>query len=99
MGITTREMMEKSPPYYNKNKIYAMFYTAVKGAEPIKEPQKWSSSLIDFVEKCLLREDDKRESSQSLLNHNFLQKQCTRERMKQLCELTFLGNALSLMGL
>ena len=45
--------MEGSPPYYSKNRIAAMYFTATRGVDSVKEPQIWSSTLIDFLSKSL----------------------------------------------
>ena len=91
--------MEGDPPYAEKNKIAAMYYTAIRGVESVKEPQKWSFLLMEFLDKSLKTDPFERESAENLLNHPFLKTEVTPERMKQLCELTFLGNALNMMGL
>lgn len=48
----------------------ALFLITTKGIPPLKEPHKWSSDLLDFFNKCIEKDVEKRPTSNDLLKVN-----------------------------
>jgi hypothetical protein len=48
-----------------------------KPAPTLKEPEKWSSEMRDFVSKCLVKDCEKRLSSAELLKHPWIRQSVT----------------------
>src|SRR6185312_16847703 len=72
LGITLLELCEGSPPYFNVHPMRAIFMISSKPAPQLKEPEKWSPEMQDFVSKCLVKDCEKRSSSSELLKHPWI---------------------------
>ena len=72
LGITLLELCEGSPPYFNVHPMRAIFMISSKPAPTLKEPEKWSSDMQDFVSKCLIKDCDKRYEAKELKNHPWI---------------------------
>jgi len=79
LGIMLMEMAEGEPPYMEFPPLRALFLITTKGIPPLKEPQKWSNELHEFVNKCLDKEPEKRPDATELLKHAFLRKCCSNK--------------------
>lgn len=72
LGITLLELCEGSPPYFNVHPMRAIFMISSKPAPTLKEPEKWSSDMQDFVSKCLVKDCEKRSTAADLLKHPWI---------------------------
>ena len=52
-----------------------------KGIPGLKEPDRWSVDMQEFLSLCLRLEPDERPKASELLKHPFLQKCCAPEDM------------------
>eukprot|EP01123_Difflugia_compressa_P007177 TRINITY_DN19742_c0_g1_i1.p1 TRINITY_DN19742_c0_g1~~TRINITY_DN19742_c0_g1_i1.p1 ORF type:complete len:204 (+),score=29.40 TRINITY_DN19742_c0_g1_i1:32-613(+) len=86
LGIMLIEMAEGEPPYMDYPPLRALFMISTKGIPPLKEQNKWSSSMIDFLNKCITHEHEQRPGGEELLQHNFLTKFCSRQEMIKLLD-------------
>ena len=73
LGITILEMGEGYPPYFDLHPMRAVFLIPMKAAPALKEPEKWSPDMTDFLSKCLVKEPLQRSDSRSLLGHEWIQ--------------------------
>jgi serine/threonine protein kinase len=89
LGITLLELCEGSPPYFSVHPMRAIFMISAKPAPTLKEPEKWSSEMQDFVSKCLMKDSELRASSAELLKHPWI-RQSVRE-------IGSLGNGLPVL--
>ncbi|ELR10935.1 protein kinase domain containing protein [Acanthamoeba castellanii str. Neff] len=64
LGIAAIEMAEGEPPYLE--------YPPLR----LKEPEKWSNTFKDFMQRCLEVEVSARASAEELLKHPFLRMAC-----------------------
>ncbi|KAM9305658.1 mitogen-activated protein kinase kinase kinase 19 [Gastrophryne carolinensis] len=72
IGCTVFEMATGKPPLAHMNKMAAMFYIAEhKGLMPTL-PNHFSKNARDFVNLCLIREQEERPSAELLLQHTFI---------------------------
>jgi tRNA A-37 threonylcarbamoyl transferase component Bud32 len=76
LGIMLMEMVEGEPPYMEFPPLRALFLITTKGIPPLKEPHKWSSDLLDFFNKCIEKDVEKRPTSNDLLKHPFIKRAC-----------------------
>jgi len=77
LGIMLMEMVEGEPPYMEFPPLRALFLITTKGIPPLKEPGKWSPHLLDFFNKCIEKDVEKRPTADQLLKHPFVQKSCS----------------------
>jgi len=76
VGIMMMEMLEGQPPYMEFPPLRALFLVTTKGIPPLKQAEKYSMELVDFLSRCLENDVEKRLSSDELLEHPFLRKSC-----------------------
>jgi hypothetical protein len=76
LGIMLMEMIEGEPPYLEYPPLRALFLITTKGIPPIQKPDLFSNELIDFYDKCLDKDVDKRPGADDLLEHPFLRLAC-----------------------
>jgi len=86
LGIMIIEMAEGEPPYMDYPPLRALFMISTKGIPPLKQEDKWSISMVDFLNKCITHEHEARPGSEELLQHDFLKKACSRPEMTKLLD-------------
>jgi serine/threonine protein kinase len=74
LGIMVMEMAEGEPPYMEFPPLRALFLITTQGIPPLKEADKWSPEMRDFLSKCLTKEVSERPDASTLLKHPFLLK-------------------------
>ena len=68
LGITVIELAEGRPPNSKVHPMRALFMIPFRPAPILKEPEKWSSPLNAFVERCLKKKPAERPSAADLLD-------------------------------
>jgi len=68
------EMIEGEPPYLNKTLTRALYLIAADRKQKLKERSKQRSSrdLVNFLDRCLEVDPERRASASELLCHPFL---------------------------
>lgn len=66
------ELCEGSPPYFNVHPMRAIFIISSRPPPTLKEPEKWSDDMKDFVGRCFVKDCDKRASASELLKHPWI---------------------------
>ena len=72
LGITAIELCETVPPRFSENTMRAVFLISSSEPPTLKEPEKYSDELNDFLKCCLSKNPDERQSSEQLLEHPFI---------------------------
>ncbi|XP_059729172.1 serine/threonine-protein kinase PAK 3-like [Haemorhous mexicanus] len=71
-GIVGIEMVEREVPYWNATPVLAKLLTA-RGERPrLRQPNRFSPCLRDFLSCCLQRDEARRWSAKELLQHPFV---------------------------
>ncbi|KAJ3319669.1 Protein kinase [Boothiomyces sp. JEL0866] len=73
LGIMVIEMLEAEPPYLEEEALKALYLIATNGTPKLKNPDSVSHKLKSFLMACLEVDEDKRATSQELLDHPFLE--------------------------
>jgi len=66
------EMAEGEPPYMEFPPLRALFLITTKGIPELKDGEKWSPDMHNFLARCLEKEPENRPESADLLKHPFL---------------------------
>eukprot|EP00002_Diphylleia_rotans_P010466 TRINITY_DN2093_c0_g1_i1.p1 TRINITY_DN2093_c0_g1~~TRINITY_DN2093_c0_g1_i1.p1 ORF type:complete len:487 (-),score=120.37 TRINITY_DN2093_c0_g1_i1:201-1661(-) len=83
-GILVIEMTDGEPPYIDYPPIRALFLIATNGTPEIKQPERLSSDLKEFILASLIVDVEKRSSAEDLLKHPFTKKACAPEGLANL---------------
>lgn len=73
-GIVLFEIIEHAPPYLRQRypSIKVMYRIATRPPPSLAQPNDLSPKLVDFVDKCLIKNLAKRPNASELLEHSFL---------------------------
>ena len=74
LGIMAIELIEKEPPYLNEEPLKALFLIATNGTPKLKNPEKLSLALKQFLSNCLCVDVKSRSTADDLLQSEFLRK-------------------------
>uniref|UniRef100_A0A7E4VY51 Serine/threonine-protein kinase cst-1 n=1 Tax=Panagrellus redivivus TaxID=6233 RepID=A0A7E4VY51_PANRE len=72
LGITAIEMAEGRPPHADMHPMRAIFIIPTEAPPALKQPDKWSNELNDFVAHCLVKKPEERTAAAELLKHDFI---------------------------
>ncbi|KAJ7174670.1 kinase-like domain-containing protein [Mycena filopes] len=86
-GITLFEMLEGGPPYKGEEPLKVLFLILVNGAPELKEAERWSEELKDFLSDCLTVDTEVRPGMGELVEHAFLKKACAPAELAPLLEM------------
>jgi serine/threonine protein kinase len=68
------ELSEGNPPHYNVHPMRAIFIISSRPAPTLKEPDKWSPDMVDFLGRCLVKNCEQRATAAELLKHPWLRR-------------------------
>ena len=72
LGITTIQMAEGKPPYFDINPMRALFLISQNDPPRLQKPSRWSKLLVDFLDNALCKDQFARPTSASMLRHPFV---------------------------
>ena len=93
LGIMAIEMIEGEPPYLEEEPLKALYLIATHGKPDLRDPEKCSPALLDFLDRCLQVDPERRSSAAELLQHPFLKIAATPEELVGLLEAAKEGAA------
>ncbi|CAG9329205.1 unnamed protein product [Blepharisma stoltei] len=73
LGIVALEVAERDPPFLKENPLRALYMISNAPSPALKKPEEWSDEYVDFVSLCLIKDPDRRPSSDELMTHPFIQ--------------------------
>lgn len=86
LGITTIEIAEGKPPYSDIHPMRAIFMIPSRPPPTFKDISRWTSTLNDFVSKCLVKNPDARSTATELLSHEFIRNAKDLSILKQMID-------------
>jgi len=83
LGITTIELAQGVPPYYDLHPARAILKIPDMKEPPpnLKDPHQWSHDIQDFIAQCLNKDPTKRATAQQLLEHPFIVRGKTKKHL------------------
>ncbi|KIM77317.1 hypothetical protein PILCRDRAFT_825478 [Piloderma croceum F 1598] len=87
LGIVSIEMVEKQPPYFDKDPHTARELIAGGGTPTLKDWQAFPWELIGFLSSCLVGNEFKRATASELCLHEFLANACSTMTLVLLLDL------------
>ena len=67
LGITLIELAERKEPYHGLGKE-AVLYKIIHGEPPELSSSKWTHDFVDFVSKCLMKDENARWNARDLMD-------------------------------
>ncbi|KAJ7039339.1 kinase-like domain-containing protein [Mycena alexandri] len=86
-GITLFEMLEGGPPYKDEEPLKVLFLILVNGTPELKDAERLSEELKDFLSDCLTVDTEQRPGMDELVEHAFLKKACPPADLAPLLEM------------
>lgn len=70
VGITAIELAELQPPFYEKHPMQVLYLLTKSSykSPKLKEKNKWSPTMHDFIQSCLIKAPKNRPSAKELLS-------------------------------
>ncbi|OHT11610.1 STE family protein kinase [Tritrichomonas foetus] len=87
LGIMCRELAEGEPPYVEVPPMKALYMIVSSGIPEISDKESRSPAFLDFLDKCLCLEPEKRPTAKELLKHPFIQMACEMKFIPPLIKL------------
>ncbi|XP_039263970.2 serine/threonine-protein kinase 10-like isoform X5 [Styela clava] len=72
LGITLIELAEMEPPHHELNPVRVLLRIAKSGPPTLMATSRWSKDFHNFLERCLVKEPDKRATMREVLAHPFI---------------------------
>eukprot|EP01111_Echinosteliopsis_oligospora_P006500 TRINITY_DN2066_c0_g1_i1.p1 TRINITY_DN2066_c0_g1~~TRINITY_DN2066_c0_g1_i1.p1 ORF type:complete len:689 (-),score=219.18 TRINITY_DN2066_c0_g1_i1:456-2522(-) len=97
-AISLLEMANQKPPMI-ESAVKAMFTVGTDGVTQFfVEPERWSVTFKDFLNRCLRLDPAERSTAEELLNHPFIRMADSRTNMESLLRRIFLRESLMNSG-
>jgi p21-activated kinase 1 len=87
LGIMCRELAEGEPPFVDFPPMRALFLIVSQGIPEISNKESRSPIFLDFLNRCLTTDPDKRGKAGELLDHAFLKQACDIKHVPALLTL------------
>lgn len=81
LGVMAIEMAEGEPPYLEFPPVRALFLIATNGCPKLADPSQWTHLFLDFLDRCLDMDPQKRPMAKTLRSHPFLRFACPTKNL------------------
>eukprot|EP00079_Xenopus_tropicalis_P036562 XP_017950333.1 PREDICTED: myosin-IIIa [Xenopus tropicalis] len=100
LGITAIELGDGDPPLADLHPMRALFKIPRNPPPTLRQPELWSAEFNDFINKCLIKDFEKRPTVSDLLEHPFIKQLKDNENalQKQLMELIDIHQQMGIMA-
>lgn len=81
LGITVIELAQNENPYVNIHPIKVIYSIPRDSPPTLKNPEIFSTELLDFLGKCMVKNPEERASTKDLLETSFIKNHGEREQV------------------
>ncbi|KAK2170162.1 hypothetical protein LSH36_4g17098 [Paralvinella palmiformis] len=72
LGVTAIELADGEPPFADHHPMRALFKIPRSPPPTVRDPSSWSKEFMNFIDRCVIKDFEKRPFLTDLFNHPFI---------------------------